>query len=76
MAIVVDVVSPVEITGTVQGPATAVEVVVGATTPVTTTVTQSTVSVVQPGGTVANIQWGNEFPTSPTEGQIFLKVTT
>lgn len=75
MAIIVDIVEPVETGGEVQGEAAVIEVVVGTETPLTTTTASSVVSVVEPGGTVANVQWGYEFPASPTEGQIFLKVS-
>lgn len=54
-----------------------VEVLQGATdTPIPTVIqSQSVVSVVAPGGTVANVQYGFDFPSAPYEGQIFIKVT-
>lgn len=77
MVIVVDVVEDAVTAGTATaGNTQVVEVVSAATSPTeTTNLSESTINVVSPGGTVANVQWGYDFPPSPTEGQIFLKVT-
>jgi D-serine deaminase-like pyridoxal phosphate-dependent protein len=75
MAIVVDVLSPVEVSGTIDGTTTSVTVVTGGTTPVATSnTTTSVIELVQPGGTVANVSWGVEFPIAPVENQIFIKL--
>lgn len=76
MAIIVDIVSPVEVSGEVSGQATVIEVVRNVTaTPIQTTAAESVVEVVKPGGTIANAQWGPVLPASGTEGQIFVVLT-
>ena len=77
MVVVVDVVEDAVTAGTATpGTTEVVEVVQSTTSPTeTTNLAESTIDVVAPGGTVANVQWGYEFPPAPTEGQIFLKVT-
>lgn len=74
--IVVDVVSPDEVVGTATVLAQVTNVVNGLDSPITTTnVATSVVEVAEPGGTVANVQWGYSLPESPTEGQVFILVT-
>lgn len=54
---------------------TVVEVLAGTQSPVdTSNVSAAATEVIAPGGTVANVGWGYEFPLNPVEGQIFIKV--
>lgn len=75
LAIVVDVLSPIESSGVVQNTAVVVDVLVATTTPTETVGGVAVVDTVSPGNTVANVSWGYTFPLSPDEGQIFIKVT-
>lgn len=75
------VVSIVEVLGQdseVQSTSTsgvAIEVLQKTTSPLSTISGLAVAEVVAPGGAVANVSWGYDFPDNPVEGQIFIKVT-
>jgi hypothetical protein len=74
--IVVDLVEPDTFPGTVTKEISVVDVVIEDNTLIETNISNhASVEVVKPGGYVANVQWGYEYPAHPTEGQLFIKFT-
>jgi hypothetical protein len=75
MAVVLEILQPTQESAVVDKSSVVVEVLMATVSPRETINGVAVVDTIAPGGTVANVGWGYDFPLSPVEGQIFIKVT-